>query len=115
MRVMPSFGHTRRASMDFTVTCDADVAWNRSAQPLAAEPGQEIVQVIGARIGDNKLPRAFLSRLDLDRGPNLLGQLLLEPGDVAVGVSLGLRGGVKDGVHEVFRLAYRQAALRNSL
>src|SRR5215467_12807091 len=98
---MPSFGQTRRASM----ACD-QLARGRSGQSLAPEPGQEVVQVIRARISDYELARTFFPRPYLDRSPDLLGQFLLEARHVAVRAhpAPGFGRRMEDGVDQILRL-----------
>src|SRR5437879_10658138 len=104
MRETPSWGHTCRAPMYVSLS----VLRSLGNGPLAAELGQEVVQVIVTRVADDQLPRTFLARLDLDFGPDLLGQFLLEPRDVAVGTvsAPGFDRGTKDGVDEALGLAH---------
>src|SRR5215472_8939406 len=101
MRLMPFFGQARTASM----------ASSRSGRPLAAKPGQQVVQMLVARIRDDDLSRSLSPRPDPDRGPELLRQLFLEAGDVAIGARPALRLGrrVKDGIHQLFGLPHRKA------
>src|SRR6267378_2901544 len=105
MREMPSWGHTWRAPMDFSLSCRRRSLGNR---PLAAELGQEVVQVIVTRIADDQFPRAFFARLDLDFGTDLFGQFFLETRDVAVGSGPAPRSdrGMKDGVDQLLRLSH---------
>src|SRR5437879_2775391 len=100
MREMPSWGHTWRAPMDFSRSLG-----NR---PLAAELGQEVVQVIVTRIADDQFPRASFARLDLDFGTDLFGQFFLETRNVAVGSgpAPGSDSGMKNGVDQLLRLTH---------
>jgi len=73
--------------------------------------------MIVARIGDDQLAGALLPGLDLHRSPDLLGQLLFEARDVAVGAdpAPGLGRGMKNRVDQVFRLPHRKAAQDDAL
>src|SRR6267143_3456123 len=98
MREMPSWGHTWRAPMDFSLSCRRRSLGNR---PLAAELGQEVVQVIVTRVAYDQFSRPLFPRLDLDLGSDLFGQFFLEACHVAVAVPApGLGCGMKDGVHQ---------------
>src|SRR5215831_8799329 len=100
MRLMPFFGQARSASM----------ASARSGRPLAAKPGQQVVQMLVARIRDDELSRSLSPWPDPDRGSELLGQLFLEAGDIPIGAEPALRLGrrVKNGIHQLFGLPHRK-------
>src|SRR6266850_4734562 len=112
MRETPSVGHTWRAPMDLSPAAGGLSSGDR---PLAAELGQEVVQVIVIRITDDQFPRALFARLDLDLGSDLFGQLLLEARDVAVATvpAPGLGRGMKDGVDQPLRLAHGERLVRD--
>src|SRR5256714_15660450 len=113
MRETPSRGHTWRAPMGFSVPGRSP----SGGGPLAAEPREEVVQVIVTRIADDQFPRTFFARLDLDFGTDLLGQFFLEARDVAVErvPALGLGRRMKDGVDEPLGLAHGKRLLGDAL
>src|SRR6266853_3105665 len=104
MRETPSLGHTWRAPMDSSVPGRSP----SGGGPLAAEPREEVVQVIVTRIADDQFPRTLFARLDLDFGTDLFGQFFLETRDVAVGSepAPSSDSGMKDGVDQLLRLAH---------
>src|SRR5882757_2586164 len=112
MREMPSGGHTWRAPIEL-LPCRRRSLGNR---PLAAELGQEVVQVIVTRVAYDQFSRPLFPRLDLDLGSDLFGQFFLETCHVAVAVpASGLGRGMKDGVHEPLRLAHRERLVSDPL
>src|SRR5260221_8553985 len=78
------------------------------SRPLTTKPGEEVVHVIVTRIADDQFPRTFFTRLDLDSGTDLFGQLFLETRDVAVGSlpAPGLGRRMNDGVDQPLGLAH---------
>src|ERR1700704_4114381 len=98
---------------------DVSLGWRRSLGngPLAAELGQEGVQVIVTRVADDQLPRAFFTRLDLDFGSDLFGQFFLETRDVAVGTgpAPGFDRGMKNGVDQLLRMSHGERPICDPL
>src|SRR5512134_2563877 len=79
---------------------------------------EQVVEVLVTHVVDHELPAALLSRPDLDAGAELLGNLLLEPLDVAARARFRarrLRVRVQDVVDELLGLAHRVALRRDLL
>src|SRR5687767_10204739 len=87
-----------------------------SSTRASSELLQELVEVIEARIMQNKFAAAFPARADFHRGAEPLGDFLLEPREIAVS-ALASRASraAQQRLHERFGFAHRQPFRRYAL